>query len=276
MFSRLLARAPSALARAYHVSALPAVRRAAPAFSAPAVVNGAFKHVALKDYAGKYLTLFWYPLDFTFVCPTEITAFSDRAKEFQAIGAEVVGISIDSTFSHLAWINTPRNKGGLGPMAIPLIGDISKEVSRAYGMVVEDASDDMHGVTLRGTVIISPAGKVLHVSNTDAPVGRSVDEVLRLIQAFQYVEKHGEVCPAGWKPGQKTVRGVTVQEGGGPRKGRDCQRRHAHAEVHRAAVVAEHHPAAARAIRRIALGARARARSRSRRSAQAAARADTP
>ena len=206
MFARLLARAPPALARAHHVSALPSVRKAAPAFTAGAVVNGAFKSVSLKDYAGKYCVLFWYPLDFTFVCPTEITAFSDRAKEFSALNTEVVGISIDSCFSHLAWINTPRTKGGLGPMAIPLIGDISKEVSRAYGMVVEDPADDMNGVTLRGTVIVSPAGKVLHVSNTDAPVGRSVDEVLRLIQAFQYVEKHGEVCPAGWKPGQKTVR----------------------------------------------------------------------
>ena len=213
MFSRLLARAPSALARAHHVSALPAVRKPAPAFSATAVVDGKFEPISLAQYAGKYLTLVWYPLDFTFVCPTELTAFSDRAKEFQSINAEVVGISIDSTFSHLAWINTPRNKGGLGPMAIPLIGDISKEVSRAYGMVVEDASDDMNGVTLRGTVIISPAGKVLHVSNTDAPVGRSVDEVLRLIQAFQYVEKHGEVCPAGWKPGQKTVRGAAACRG---------------------------------------------------------------
>jgi alkyl hydroperoxide reductase subunit AhpC len=178
------------LSRAY---GLPAVRSLAPAFKGAAVVNGAFKHISSADYAGKYLVLFWYPLDFTFVCPTEITAFSDRAKDFSAIGAEVVGISIDSNFSHLAWVNTPRNKGGLGPMSIPLIGDISKEISKAYGMVVEDASDEMNGVTLRGTVIVSPAGKVLHVSNTDAPVGRSVDEVLRLIQAFQYVEKHGEV-----------------------------------------------------------------------------------
>lgn len=169
--------------RAHH--ALPAVRKLAPAFTAPAIVNGATKMVSLADYAGKYVVLFWYPLDFTFVCPTEITAFSDRAGDFRAINAEVVGISIDSTFSHLAWINTPRNKGGLGAMSIPLIGDISKTVSNAYGMVVEDPSDDMHGVTLRGTVIISPAGKVVHVSNTDAPVGRSVDEVLRLIQAFR-------------------------------------------------------------------------------------------
>ena len=169
--------------RAHH--ALPAVRKLAPAFTAPAIVNGATKQIALADYAGKYVVLFWYPLDFTFVCPTEITAFSDRAADFRAINAEVVGISIDSTFSHLAWINTPRNKGGLGAMNIPLVGDISKTVSNAYGMVVEDPADDMHGVTLRGTVIISPAGKVVHVSNTDAPVGRSVDEVLRLIQAFR-------------------------------------------------------------------------------------------
>ena len=192
------------LTRCHH--GLPAVRKAAPAFSATAVVNGAFKPITLDDFKGKYCVLFWYPLDFTFVCPTEIAAFSDRAGEFAAINTAVVGVSIDSNFSHLAWVNTPRNKGGLGPMAIPLIGDISKTVSQAYGMVVDDPSDDMHGVTLRGTVLISPAGKVLHVSNTDAPVGRSVDEVLRLVQAFQYVEKHGEVCPAGWTPGKKTVR----------------------------------------------------------------------
>ena len=192
------------LTRCHH--GLPAVRKAAPAFSATAVVNGAFKPIALDDFKGKYCVLFWYPLDFTFVCPTEITAFSDRAGEFAAINTAVVGVSIDSNFSHLAWVNTPRNKGGLGPMAIPLIGDISKTVSQAYGMVVDDPSDDMHGVTLRGTVLISPAGKVLHVSNTDAPVGRSVDEVLRLVQAFQYVEKHGEVCPAGWKPGKATMK----------------------------------------------------------------------
>ncbi len=109
-------------------------------------------------------------------------------------------------FSHLAWVNTPRNKGGLGAMQIPLVGDVSKEMTKAFGMLVEDPADDMLGASLRGTVIIDGAGKVRHISNTDAPVGRSVDEVLRLVQAFQYVEKHGEVCPAGWKPGKPTMK----------------------------------------------------------------------
>ena len=147
-----------------------------------------------------------YPLDFTFVCPTEITAFSDRAKEFEAIGCALVGVSVDSVFSHLAWTQLPRNKGGLGPMAVPLIGDISKAMSHDFGMLVEDADDDMDGVALRGTVILGPDGKVLANYNHDAPVGRSVDEVLRVVQAFQYVAKHGEVCPAGWIPGAATMK----------------------------------------------------------------------
>ena len=196
-------RAAVSHARSHHV----AVRSAAPHFQGTAVLpGGAFGPVSLSDFKGKYLVMFWYPLDFTFVCPTEITAFSDRAGDFAAVNTAVVGLSVDSVFSHLAWTNTPRAKGGLGQMAIPLIGDVSKSISQAYGMVVEDAADDMAGVTLRGTVIINPAGKVVHVSNTDAPVGRSVDEVLRLVQAFQYVEKHGEVCPAGWRPGSKTMK----------------------------------------------------------------------
>jgi peroxiredoxin (alkyl hydroperoxide reductase subunit C) len=184
------------------------VRRAAPQFESDAVVDGDLGRVSLKSLqeGGKYLVLFSYPLDFTFVCPTEITAFSDRFAEFAAINTSVAAISIDSKFSHLAWVNTPRNKGGLGKMSIPLVGDISKEMTKAFGMLVEDPADDMLGASLRGTVIIDGAGKIRHISNTDAPVGRSVDEVLRLVQAFQYVEKHGEVCPAGWKPGKATMK----------------------------------------------------------------------
>ncbi len=140
------------------------------------------------------------------MCPTEITAFSDRFSEFAAINTSVAALSVDSKFSHLAWTNTPRNKGGLGKMAIPLIADITKSISRAYGVLVVDEADDMAGVTLRSTVIINPAGVVVHVSTNDAPVGRSVDEVLRLVQAFQYVDKHGEVCPAGWTPGKPTMK----------------------------------------------------------------------
>lgn len=149
---------------------------------------------------------FWYPLDFTFVCPTEITAFSDRAAEFAKLDCALVGVSVDSVFSHLAWTNLPRNKGGLGKMNIPLIGDVSKSMSYAFGALVEDADDDMDGVSLRSTVIVNGAGKVVHVSTNDAPVGRSVDEVLRLVAAFQHVDKHGEVCPAGWKAGAATMK----------------------------------------------------------------------
>jgi alkyl hydroperoxide reductase subunit AhpC len=150
--------------------------------------------------------LFWYPLDFTFVCPTEITAFSDRNAEFAALNCSLAAISVDSVFSHLAWINTPRNKGGLGKMNIPVIADITKSISKSYGVLVEDPSDDMCGVTLRGTVIINSAGVVVHQSINNAPVGRNVDEVLRLVQAFQYTDKHGEVCPAGWTPGKPTMK----------------------------------------------------------------------
>ena len=140
------------------------------------------------------------------MCPTEITAFSDRAADFEKAGCALVGVSVDSVFSHLAWTNTPRNKGGLGKMAIPLIGDVSKAMSHAYGMLVEDEADDMDGVALRGTVILNAAGKVVAKYNHDAPVGRSVDEILRVVQAFQHVEKHGEVCPAGWVPGKPTMK----------------------------------------------------------------------
>ena len=184
------------------------VRKAAPAFEADAVVNGDIARVSLKSLqaGGKYTLLFWYPLDWTFVCPTEITAFSDRFAEFDAINTSVAAISIDSKFSHLAWVNTPRNKGGLGDMKIPVISDVTKAISKSYGVLVEDPEDDMCGITLRSTVIINPAGKVVHISTNDAPVGRSVDEFLRLVQAFQYVDKYGEVCPAGWKPGMKSMK----------------------------------------------------------------------
>ena len=195
------------------------VRRPAPQFESDAVVDGDLGRVSLKSLqeGGKYLVLFSYPLDFTFVCPTEITAFSDRFAEFAAINTSVAAISIDSKFSHLAWVNTPRNKGGLGKMAIPLIADVTKSISKAYGILVEDPADDMNGITLRSTVIINPAGTVVHVSTNDAPVGRSVDEVLRVVQAFQYVDKHGEVCPAGWVPGKATMSASGSEERGARR-----------------------------------------------------------
>ncbi|XP_064631294.1 peroxiredoxin-like [Lineus longissimus] len=177
------------------------VQHPAPDFSGQAVVDGKFQPIKLADYSGKWLVLFFYPLDFTFVCPTEIIAFSERMEDFKSLGAEVVGVSTDSHFSHLAWINTPRKQGGLGGLKYPLLSDFNKTVSRDYGVLLEDA-----GVALRGLFLIDPSGTVRQVTVNDLPVGRSVDETIRLIQAFQFVEKHGEVCPANWKPKSGTIK----------------------------------------------------------------------
>ncbi|PIK34620.1 putative peroxiredoxin-1 [Apostichopus japonicus] len=177
-----------------------AVQQPAPDFEGTAVVNGEFKNISLKDYKGKYLVLLFYPLDFTFVCPTEIIAFSQKASEFRQVNTQVIGISVDSQFSHLAWINTPKKEGGLGSLNFPLLSDLQKKISRDYGVLLEDA-----GVALRGLFLIDPDGMVRHMSVNDLPVGRSVEEVLRLVKAFQFVETHGEVCPAGWQPDAETV-----------------------------------------------------------------------
>lgn len=175
------------------------VQKPAPQFEAVAVVNGDFKNIKLADYKGKWLVLFFYPLDFTFVCPTEITAFSDRIADFKKLGAEVVGCSVDSQFSHLAWINTPRNKGGLGKIEYPLLADVSKKIATDYEVLVDGA------VALRGLFLINPEGKVAYEVVHDLGVGRSVDETLRVIEAFQTVSKTGEVCPANWSKGQDTM-----------------------------------------------------------------------
>lgn len=181
------------------------IRKPAPAFTADAVVDGEFKTVSLSDYKGKYVVLFFYPLDFTFVCPTEIIAFSDRIAEFEALDTAVLGCSIDSKFTHLAWINTPRKKGGLGEMKIPLIGDISKEICQKYEVLVQDGEGDI-GAAFRGLFIIDPQGVLRQITINDLPVGRNVDEVLRLVEAFKYTDEHGEVCPAGWKKGKATMK----------------------------------------------------------------------
>lgn len=178
-----------------------ALQKPAPIFKGTAVVNGQFKDISLTDYKGKYVILFFYPLDFTFVCPTEIIAFSDRASEFREINCEVIGASCDSHFSHLAWINTPRKQGGLGEMGIPLLADKSMKTARAYGVLDEET-----GIPFRGLFIIDDKQNLRQITVNDLPVGRSVDEALRLVQAFQYTDKHGEVCPAGWKPGKKTMK----------------------------------------------------------------------
>ncbi|XP_046362388.2 peroxiredoxin-like [Haliotis rufescens] len=179
----------------------PRVQYPAPDFQGTAVVDGQFKDIQLSDFKGKYLVLFFYPLDFTFVCPTEIIAFSDAMDRFRQLNTEVVGVSTDSHFSHLAWINTPRKQGGLGGLKYPLLADFKKSVARDYGVLVEDM-----GVALRGLFIIDPAGIVRQMTINDLPVGRSVEETVRLIQAFQFVEKHGEVCPANWQPDSPTIK----------------------------------------------------------------------
>ncbi|XP_015904892.1 peroxiredoxin [Parasteatoda tepidariorum] len=176
------------------------VTKPAPTFKATAVVNGGFKEVSLTDYKGKYVVLFFYPLDFTFVCPTEIIAFSEKAKEFQSLNTEVLAVSVDSHFSHLAWVNTPRKQGGLGTMNIPLVSDLNKQIAKDYGVLLDA------GIALRGLFIIDPNQVVRQITINDLPIGRSVDETIRLIKAFQFHEKHGEVCPANWKPDSPTIK----------------------------------------------------------------------
>lgn len=179
------------------------VRKPAPNFEGTSWYNGDFVTTKLSDYKGKYLVLFFYPIDFTFVCPTEIIAFSNKAKEFREIGAEVVAASIDSKFSHMEYSLKPRKEGGLGTLDIPLLSDITKKIARDYGCLVEEGEDA--GVAFRATYIIDPKGIVRHISVNDLPVGRNPDEYLRLVKAFQYTDVHGEVCPANWQPGEKTM-----------------------------------------------------------------------
>lgn len=180
---------------------LPRPQDRAPDFKGKAVINKQFKEIQLKDFEGKWVLLFFYPLDFTFVCPTEITAYSDKADEFKANDCEVIAVSTDSHFSHLAWINTPRKEGGLGDMKIPVLADFTKQISGDYGVLLPEG-----GFALRGSFLIDPKGTVKHVNVNDTSVGRSVEESLRLLKAFQFVEKHGEVCPANWTPDSPSIK----------------------------------------------------------------------
>ncbi len=178
------------------------VQKKAPDFKATAVLpDGSFKDIKLSDYKGKWVALFFYPLDFTFVCPTEIIAFSDKIKDFHGIGAEVIGVSVDSHFTHLAWRNTARKDGGLGELGYPLVADLNKSIARDYGVLIEDA-----GIALRGLFIIDPEGVIRAATVHDLPVGRNVDEAVRVIKAFQFVAKNGEVCPANWTEGKATMK----------------------------------------------------------------------
>eukprot|EP00941_MAST-03F_sp_MAST-3F-sp1_P002680 g2680.t1 len=177
----------------------------APNFDALAVVDEKFERLRLSDYEGKWLVLFFYPFDFTFVCPTEIVSFSERLADFKAEGANVVAASTDSHHTHLAWVRTARTDGGLGHVDIPLIADISKKMSRDYGVLVDDPDDEMYGAALRGLFIIDPTGQIRSMQINDDHVGRSVDETLRLIKAFKFADKNGEVCPGNWQPGDATI-----------------------------------------------------------------------
>jgi len=176
------------------------VTKEAPDFTATAVVNEEFKTVKLSDYRGKYVVLFFYPLDFTFVCPTEIISFCDKIEEFRRRGAEVLGCSVDSEFSHRAWIKTPRTEGGLGGLRYPLIADMTKKISAAYGVLIEEK-----GIALRGTFLIDRSGVLRFAAINDLPLGRNIDETIRMIDALQFFEQHGEVCPANWQPGSMTI-----------------------------------------------------------------------
>ncbi|XP_075232502.1 peroxiredoxin 2-like [Lycorma delicatula] len=180
---------------------VPNIQKEAPLFSGTAVSNGQFKELSLSKYKGKYVVLLFYPLDFTFVCPTELIAFSDRIDEFRAVNCEIIAISTDSEFCHLAWVNMPRKDGGIGNMTIPLFSDKSGKVSKQYGVLNEDT-----GVPYRGLFIIDEKLYLRQITINDLQVGRSIDETLRLVQAFQFTDKYGEVCPAGWKPGETAMK----------------------------------------------------------------------
>ncbi|CAL1360434.1 unnamed protein product [Linum trigynum] len=196
-----LARRKSFVVKA--TSELPLVGNVAPDFEAEAVFDQEFIKVKLSEYIGKkYVILFFYPLDFTFVCPTEITAFSDRHAEFEKINTEILGVSVDSVFSHLAWVQTDRKSGGLGDLNYPLVSDVTKSISKSFGVLIPD-----QGIALRGLFIIDKEGVIQHSTINNLAIGRSVDETLRTLQALQYVQENpDEVCPAGWKPGDKSMK----------------------------------------------------------------------
>jgi peroxiredoxin (alkyl hydroperoxide reductase subunit C) len=178
------------------------VTKHAPDFIATAVMpdNSFNENFTLSSLKGKYVVLFFYPLDFTFVCPSEIIAFDTALEKFQKKHAEVVGVSVDSHFTHLAWKNTPRDHGGIGQVRYPLVADLNKKIAADYGVLLDA------GIALRGLFLIDKSGVVRHALINDLPLGRSVDETLRLLDALQFVETHGEVCPANWREGQEAMK----------------------------------------------------------------------
>ena len=177
------------------------VSNPAPDFKADAYADGGFREISLQDFRGKKVVLFFYPLDFTFVCPTEILAFADSMDEFKKRNTQVIGVSVDSKFTHHAWANTPRSDGGIQGVNFPLVSDINKSIARDYGILMEDA-----GVALRGLFIINKDGILKQATINHLDLGRSIEEVLRLLDAVDYTEEHGEVCPANWKKGAKAMK----------------------------------------------------------------------
>ena len=176
------------------------VTREAPDFKAQAVMaDGSFEELSLSSYKGRYVLLFFYPLDFTFVCPSEILAFDKALDEFKKRNCEVLGVSVDSHFTHLAWKNTAVQNGGIGKIGFPLVADLDKSISDDYGVLLPD------GIALRGLFLLDKEGVVRHQLINDLPLGRSVEEAIRILDALQFTEKYGEVCPANWRPGEDAM-----------------------------------------------------------------------
>lgn len=177
------------------------VTQQAPDFTAEAVMaDNTFGNIVLSNLKGKYVLLLFYPLDFTFVCPSEILAFNKQVASFKAKNCEVIGISVDSKFTHLAWKNTPIENGGIGNIQFPLVQDLNKDIAKSYGILLNNS------VALRGLFLIDPTGTVRHSIVNDLPLGRSVVEALRMLDAVQFSDTHGEVCPANWQEGEEAMK----------------------------------------------------------------------
>jgi len=197
------------------------VGKKAPSFKAPAVVNGLeiVEEFSLDQYLGKkYVVFYFYPKDFTFVCPTEILAFQEKLKDFEAKDTVVVGCSTDTENSHFAWLTMPKNKGGIEGVKYPMVADVSKTIATNYGVLAGNYDMDDDGnmifvgtpIAYRGTFLIDKQGIVRHETVNDFPLGRNIDETLRMVEALQHVEKYGEVCPANWGEGKKAMK-ATVE-----------------------------------------------------------------
>jgi peroxiredoxin (alkyl hydroperoxide reductase subunit C) len=182
------------------------IGKRAPQFLCNAVIDGNIKQVSLDDFGSSYKLLFFYPLNFTFVCPTEMHALEAAEKEFNARNTQVIAISVDSAHSHLAWLQTPRAKGGIEGISYPILSDLTKEIARAYGVLNEDL-----GIAFRGVFLLDENNIVHHASINNLPLGRNINEYLRLVDALRFYKKNGEVCPANWTPGERTMK--PTQEG---------------------------------------------------------------